>query len=77
MSPLQHVIDSLQTLDTEEKVFVRNLLNGEIANQTSEAPNSKAKPLIGLLADEPQLADEICESAMQARESRPHRVNSV
>ena len=75
MSPLQHVIDSLQTLDTAEKVFVRNLLNGEIAKQTLNSSDPKTNQLIGLLADEPQLADQICDSAMQARESRPYRMN--
>ena len=72
MSALHQIIDSIHSLDPTEKLIVRNFLEHELASQpaASIAPPS----LIGLLADEPELADQICESAMRQRESRPWRL---
>lgn len=71
MSALHQVIDSIHSLDPAEKLIVRNFLDHELKSQpAADAPPS----LIGLLADEPELADQICESAMKERESRPWRL---
>ena len=43
----------------------------EVADRAHDAGN----PMIGLLADEPALADMIAESAMSARETRPLRTD--
>ncbi len=73
MSALHQIIDSIHSLDPAEKLIVRDFLEHELASQPAAA--SIAPPsLIGLLADEPELADQICESAMRQRESRPWRL---
>jgi predicted DNA-binding antitoxin AbrB/MazE fold protein len=44
--------------------------------QTSSSVEAKpADPLIGLMADEPELVDAIVEEAMLARETHPFRVD--
>lgn len=75
MSHLQDVFDSLQGLDPTERVVVRNFLNDQIANDPASLPPSHENALLGLLADDPDLADQIAVSAMLARESRPYRAS--
>lgn len=36
-------------------------------------PPAPSRPVLGLFADEPELMDEVCELAMQARERDPLR----
>ena len=74
MESLQHLIDSIHGLDMADKLVVRAVLDQDLATSTgAQAPSGSS--LIGLLADEPQLADAISESAMAARETRPYRMS--
>lgn len=72
MSTLQQVIASIHSLDPAEKLVVRNFLEHEL-NAPSTADVSPPS-LIGLLADDPELADSIADSAMRDRETRPWRL---
>jgi hypothetical protein len=49
--------------------------SSERIGSLAPTPN-KARSVIGLMADEPELADEIAEEAMKARESRPFRIRN-
>lgn len=74
MSTLQQVINSIHSLDPAEKVVVRNFLEQELSLPPAAAANSAPSSLIGLLSDDPELADSIAESAMEDRETRPLRL---
>ena len=75
MSELQQVLYSIQGLSAAEKLVLRDLLSTELARGGSKPASGGAHQLVGLLKDEPQLADAIVESAMTARETRPFRAN--
>lgn len=73
MTQLEQVLDSVHRLSAAEKRVLHEALGLELA-QSAPAPNQVAvHPLVGLLADEPELADAILQSAMTARQTRPLR----
>jgi hypothetical protein len=76
MSPFENVVDAIRGLSNEEKFKLRLLLDREIAQSPPKSGDAPRSSLIGLLADEPELADQILESAMIARETRPFRTLS-
>ena len=76
MSPFENIVDAIHGLSDEEKLRLRLLLDQEIAQSPPEGGATPRSSLIGLLADEPELADQILESAMIARETRPLRTPS-
>jgi predicted DNA-binding antitoxin AbrB/MazE fold protein len=61
----------LTPLNLPESAEVTLIL--QTTNGRPEAPT--ADPLLGLMADEPELLDEIVEEALSARESHPFRAN--
>jgi hypothetical protein len=73
MSPFENIAGAIHDLSYEEKLKLRTLIDKELEQKPSKN-GGKRYSLIGLLADEPELADQILESAMVARESRPLRV---
>jgi hypothetical protein len=76
MSPFENIVDAIHGLSGEEKIELRLLLDQEIAQSPQKNRDAPRSSLIGLLADEPELADQILESAMIARETRPLRTPS-
>jgi len=76
MSPFENIVDAIHGLSDEEKFKLRLLLDQEIAQNPPKNGDMPPSSLIGLLADEPELADQILESAMTARETRPLRLPS-
>lgn len=76
MSPFENIVDAIHGLSNEEKFKLRLLLDREIAQSPPKSGDTPRSSLIGLLADEPDLADQILESAMIARETRPFRIPS-
>ena len=76
MSPYEHIVDAVHGLSQEEKFKLRLLLDQDL-KQAPVNDGQNARPsFIGLLADEPELADQILESAMVARETRQRRMPS-
>lgn len=70
MLPFEAIFGAIHDLSYEEKLKLRLLLEEEIKVSMPPRDPKQAKSLIGLLADEPELADMIVESAMKARETR-------
>jgi len=73
MSPFENIAGAIHDLSYDEKLKLRALLDTEL-KKPSQSGFEPRSSLIGLLADEPDLADRILESAMIARESRPMRM---
>ena len=74
MSLFENIVDAIHGLSHEEKFKLRLLLNAELEQSPPKNDKPHRSSLIGLLADEPELADQILESAMIARETRPLRM---
>jgi hypothetical protein len=78
MSPFENLVDAIQHLSLEEKLRLRTLLEEQLRDQASPATSAndlnRAKNMIGLFEDEPELMDSVLE-AMYERRSRPLRIN--
>ena len=70
------ILGSIHDLSDEEKLKLRLLLDKELKAPKESARNSanRAKRIIGLFADEPDLMDRVMEAAYERR-SRPWRVD--
>ena len=81
MATLPSILSSITELDVADKRVLRDILNSQLVDHSGTPPAETAKdrphPMIGLLADDPALADKILESAMHARETRPLRVDGA
>lgn len=80
MSPFENIVDAIHGLSHEEKFKLRLLLDEELkkpAALPAPADNGaeRAKRIIGLFADEPELMDSVMEAAYERR-SRPLRLDS-
>ena len=77
MADLQTIIRTIHDLSVQDKQSLRDLLDAELSAPSppngSDSAATNANPLLGLLSDGPELADQIVESAMRARETRPLR----
>jgi len=62
--------ETLAHMSPEEKVRLLELVNSSL----SERPASAKDPLLGLMADEPELVDQVVVTAYAARESHPLRL---
>jgi hypothetical protein len=72
---LDDILEAIRSLTREE----RNRLAEQLRRELNEEAPSKAGAIdpgaiIGLFADEPELIDEVCESAMQSRDRDPLRL---
>ena len=74
MLQFDRIIGAVHGLSHEEKLKLRQLLDEELNEKPPKIDDPPRRSLIGLLADEPELADQILESAMIARETRPLRM---
>jgi len=77
MSPLENIVDAIHTLSNDEKLKLRLLLDAELQSAVPPADNGskRAKRIVGLFADEPELMDRVMESVYESR-SRPSRLGS-
>jgi hypothetical protein len=77
MSPLENIVNAIHALGSDEKVKLRVLLDAELRSTTPSADGGaeRAKRIIGLFADEPDLMDRVMESVYESR-SRPLRLDS-
>jgi len=70
MSPIENIVDVIHTLSSDEKHKLRLLLDAELAIAPAATPsnaNGRAKRIIGLFADEPELMDRVMESVLQSK----------
>lgn len=72
---IDDILEAIRSLTREE----RNRLALQLRRELDEEAPSKAGAIdpgaiIGLFADEPELIDAVCESAMQSRERDPMRL---
>lgn len=69
---MDRLIEAIRALPRDEQRHLLELLADDL--RRPEAKNLEAKSsLIGLLGDEPELAETIAEEAMRARERDPLR----
>lgn len=78
MSPFENIVDAIHGLSNAEKFQLRLLLDDELRSPTVPATSTdngakRAKQIIGLFADEPELMDCVME-AVYERRSRPLRI---
>ena len=59
----QQLEQTILSLSAAEKQRLRNLLNQSLASQST-----RLDPLLGLMADEPDLVDSVMDAAFAARE---------
>jgi hypothetical protein len=64
--------ETLAHMTPDEKARLLALVKSSL----SEKPASTKDPLLGLMADEPELVDEVVEAAYAARERHPLRLPS-
>jgi hypothetical protein len=64
--------ETLAHMSPEEKVRLLALVNSSLSGQ----PTAAKDPLLGLMADEPELVDQVVEAAYAARERHPLRLPS-
>lgn len=76
------IISSIHGLSDEEKLKLRVVLNEQLKGSNAPARDgakndctNRAKRIIGLFADEPDLIDQVLE-AVYERRSRPWRLES-
>lgn len=78
MSPFENIVDAIHGLSNEEKFKLRLLLDDDLRSPVVPAAPAdngakRAKQIIGLFADEPELIDRVME-AVNERRSRPLRI---
>ncbi|MBX9790015.1 MAG: hypothetical protein K2Y37_13940 [Pirellulales bacterium] len=64
--------ETLAHMTPEDKVRLLALVNSSLSRQATAAKD----PLLGLMADEPELIDQVVEAAYAARERHPLRLPS-
>ncbi len=64
------VLERARRLAETRHSTLDNLINDVLDQTTAQA---ESDPLLGLFAEEPELVDQLLESAMQAREKHPLR----
>lgn len=74
MSPFENIVGAIHDLSYEEKLKLRAVIENELKQKPLPIGGKSRSSLIGLLADDPELADQILDSAMIARETRPLRI---
>ncbi|MEQ9323433.1 MAG: hypothetical protein RIF41_29990 [Polyangiaceae bacterium] len=61
------ILEALRALPREERMRLLDLAARELAEDDDVEPAGDPNALLGMMADEPELMDRMCEAAMQAR----------
>ncbi len=77
MSPFENIVGAIHGLSYEEKLKLRLVLDSELKSSpnASAEGSQRAKRIIGLFADEPELMDSVMAAAYERR-SRPLRLDN-
>lgn len=72
MSPFENIVDAIHGRSNEEKFKLHLLLEDELRSPTVPAASvdngaKRAKQIIGLFADEPELMDRVMEAVYERR----------
>ena len=72
---IDDILEAIRSLSKEDRNRLADRLRRELGEE-SDSPAGLIDPaaIVGLFADDPDLIDEVCESAMQSRERDPLRV---
>jgi hypothetical protein len=77
MSPFENIVGAIHGLSYEEKLRLRVVLDGELKSPR-DIPvegSQRAKRIIGLFDDEPELMDQVLEAAYEQR-ALPWQIDS-
>jgi hypothetical protein len=67
MAHLQHILDSVHALSQQEKLTLRNVLDGELKSELALNGAKSKSQLIGLFSNESEMLDEVMESVYEGR----------
>ena len=71
---IEDILEAIRSLSSEERDRLAERLRRELDEEARSAKGRlDPKAIIGLFADDPDLIDQVCESAMQSRERDPLR----
>jgi len=68
------ILEAIRALPREERVRLAEQLKHDLADEGVGVPASDPRAIIGLFSDEPDLIEEVCRGAMEARERDRLRV---
>lgn len=68
MPNLETILRSIDELSVEEKLIVRNVLDGALSSGAALGTGKKRSELIGLFADDAAALDRIMHAVYQSRE---------
>jgi hypothetical protein len=73
----EQIFQAIRTLPVRERLRIIERVAHDIADppvaEPAPPPVAEASSLLGLFADEPELVDEVCRMAMEARRRDPLR----
>jgi hypothetical protein len=70
---LDQLLQAIRALPRPERSRLVETVARELAGEGRGGGAALAKAIVGLFADDPDLIDEVCESAMKTRERDPLR----
>jgi hypothetical protein len=76
MTELNEFIESMHHLSLPDKQTLLTLLTAELTSTQHEKPTASVapnNPMLGLLADDPELADELVRQVVEHRNTQPWR----
>ena len=78
MTDTEQIFQAIRTLPVQDRLRLVERVVHDLADVSAEAPRSVPEPasLLWLFADEPELVDEVCQLAMEARKRDPLRVRT-
>jgi hypothetical protein len=68
------ILEAIRALPRAERVRLVEELTHDLADEVRTPPEQAPRAIIGLFSDEPELIEEVCRSAMAARERDRLRV---
>lgn len=78
MTDTEQIFQAIRVLPVRERLRIVERVVHDIADapaaEPAPSPPAEAPSLLGLFADEPELIDEVCRTAMEARRRDPLRM---
>ena len=79
MTDAEQIFQAIQSLPVQERLRLVERVVHDLADASTAptpSPAAQAPSLVGLFADEPELVDEVCRMAVEARRRDPLRTGS-